>query len=105
MFGAKQSFSVVFRCRQRWYGDSLDERVSEVVDVVSEIECCQVRPSFNQWASCAWCQLPPNPFVNGETAMQRVTHGPPQGQNVNRNKAIICWIVHCTFISIKCMHI
>ena len=30
----------------------------------------------------SWFQLPPNPFVNGETAMQRVQHGPHQGQTL-----------------------
>lgn len=60
--------------------------MSEVIVVVRV--CWQVRPSFIQWAS-SWCQLPPNPFVNGETAMQRVQHGPHQGQTLLGNKAIL----------------
>ena len=62
MSGAKLGFSVVFRCRQQWYGDGSDEGVSEVVDVVGEIECCQVRPSFNQWASWAGASFPRIPL-------------------------------------------
>lgn len=41
MFGAKQGISVGSWCRQQWYGDSLDERVSEVVVVV--VRLCVVK--------------------------------------------------------------
>ena len=42
MVGAKQGFSVVFWSRQQWYGDSLDERVSEVVVRLSVVKSGQV---------------------------------------------------------------
>ena len=82
LFDAKQGFSVVFWWGHQWYGDRSDERVSEVVVVVVVKSCVGGSGQVSINGRASWCQLPPNPFVNGETAMQRVQHGPPQGQTL-----------------------
>lgn len=82
LFDEKQGFSVVFWWGQQWYGDRSDERVSEVVVVVVVRLCAGGSGQVSINGRASWCQLPPNPFVNGETAMQRVQHRPPQGQTL-----------------------
>jgi len=56
-------------------GDNSESWVSEVVVAVVSL-WQRLRPSFTQWASELVAASPESLCINGETAMQRVLHGP-----------------------------